>query len=323
MVAQTTKANVDCQEPNIALVGLGIMGRAVARCYSLNGFKVHAFNRGKANRDRTNNMNLDNVAIYDDLSELLLQSDADLILMMVVADEMMKTSQSIIMSVDATLWKGKTLVQFTSHEPFAIKAQESLMENKLGANLIGGAMMAVPNTVGMDSGFFLVSAGNLELIEAALPKLKVLGTVVSFQGKDVALASLADIGLLQGLQFGLAGNELSCAIFERYGVDQNFKDTYVELIPKTTVPILEFLSQEAALSIFKNSFKDQANTYTAAAHRAVYEAHQYFFERMGLRQSTYLSLYLEQFRKVPNSKTEGPSAIVNTYSFVDDVNGDL
>ena len=45
----------------------------------------------------------------------------------------------------------------------------------------------------------------------------------------------------------------------------------------------------------------------------MYEAHQFFFERMGLTGQTYLSTYLEQFRKVKG--TEGPAAIVNTYMF--------
>ena len=295
-------------EKSIALLGLGIMGREVAKCYNNRGYRVHAWNRGKANRDLTNAMNLDNVIIYDDPSEAVTQSD-NLVLMMVLADEMLATAESVIKSI--TTWKGKTLVQFTSHEPFAIKAQEKLVAS-LQANLIGGAMMAVPTTVGTDEGIFLVSSRDPALIKKNLPALGVLGTVVPFEG-DAALASLADIGLLQGLQFGLAGNELSCLIFQRYGVDQKFKDTYVELISKTTVPIFETLSKEASNAVFGNNYKDQAKTYTAAGHLAVYEAHQYFFERMGLTGQTYLSIYLEQFRKVDGS--EGPSAIVKTYSF--------
>jgi 3-hydroxyisobutyrate dehydrogenase-like beta-hydroxyacid dehydrogenase len=301
-------------EKSITLLGLGIMGRAVAKCYNDKGYRVHAWNRSKAKRDLTKAMNLENVIIYDDPSEAVQQSDSNLVLMMVLADEMLATAESVIASIaPTTAWKGKTLVQFTSHEPFAIKAQEKLIMS-LHANLIGGAMMAVPTTVGTNEGIFLVSSRDPTLVKNILPALEVLGTVVPFEG-DTALASLADIGLLQGLQFGLAGNELSCLIFQRYGVDQNFKDTYVELIPKTTVPIFETLSQEASKAVFSNNYDDQAKTYTAAGHLAVYEAHQYFFERMGLTGQSYLSIYLEQFRKVDGSK--GPSAIVETYSFTE------
>jgi len=300
-------------EKSITLLGLGIMGRAVAKCYNNQGYRVHAWNRGKANRDLTRAMNLENVIIYDDPTEAVQQSDSKLVLMMVLADEMLATAKSVIESIARTAWHEKTLIQFTSHEPYAIKEQEKLMMS-LQANLIGGAMMAVPMTVGTDKGIFLVSSRDPTLVKNNLPSLEGLGTVVPFEG-DTALASLADIGLLQGLQFGLAGNELSCLIFQRYGVDQQFKDTYVELIPKTTVPIFETLSQEASKAVFSNNYKDQAKTYTAAGHLAVYEAHQYFFERMGLTGQTYLSIYLEQFRKVDGSK--GPSAIVETYNFTE------
>lgn len=301
---------------SITLIGLGIMGRAVAQAYSNKGYKVHAWNRGEANRNRTKELHLDNVTVCDDLTEAVAKSN--LVIMMVLADEMLATAESVIRSVDKLTWKGKTLVQFTSHEPFAIHAQEKLMTTELGANLIGGAMMAVPTNVGTNAGIFLVSARDPAIVEQHRSSLQVLGTVVSLDGGDTGLAALADIGLLQGLQFGLAGNELSCWMFERYGVDQKFKDTYMELIPQTTVPIFRDLSREAADAIFRNNFKDQASTYTAAGHRAVYEAHQYFFERMGLvDEPNYLSVYLERFRKVENGNTVGPSAIVNTYSLAE------
>jgi len=297
-------------ERSIALIGLGIMGRAVAQSYSNKGYKVHAWNRGKVNREKTKSLNLENVIIYDDPNQAVEQSN--LVLMMVMADEMLATAESIIKSIDKLTWKGKTLVQFTSHEPFAIHAQEELLTTQLQANLIGGAMMAVPTTVGTEAGIFLVSSRDPALVNKNLTTLQVLGTVVPFEG-DTALASLADIGLLQALQFGLAGNELSCLIFQRYGVDEHFKDTYMNLLPKTTIPILDHLSQLGSKAVFDNNYKDQAKTYTAAGHLAVYEAHEYFFKRMGLKGQTYLSVYLDQFRKVEGS--DGPSAIVNTYQF--------
>lgn len=294
---------------SIALLGLGIMGRAIARSFSNRGYTVHAWNRGKANRDCTKAMDLENVIVYDDPNEAVKNSS--LILMTVLADEMLTTAESVIKSVDSATWNGKTLVQFTSHEPFAIKAQEKLM-NALQANLIGGAMMTVPSQVGTEAGIFLVSAKDPCLVDKHLPALNILGTVISFKG-DIGLASLADIGLLQALQFGLAGNQLSCYIFERYGVEQAFKDAYVELLPKTTLPILDHLSCLACDAVFSDNYEAESKVYTAAGHLAVYESHQFFFERIGLRGETYLSVYLKQFRKVKGS--DGPSAIVQTYNF--------
>jgi 3-hydroxyisobutyrate dehydrogenase-like beta-hydroxyacid dehydrogenase len=211
------------ENKNIALLGLGIMGRAVAKSYSSKGYTVHGWNRGKVNQDLAKDMNLENLVICDDAAEAVKHSD-HLVIMTVMADQMLSTTETVIQSVDANIWKGKTLVQFTSHDPFAIKAQEKLVTTTMHANLIGGAMMAVPDTVGTNKGNFLVSSKDPKLVEHNLPALQVLGNVVPLNG-DIGLASLADIGLLQALQFGLAGNELSCLIFERYGVDQTFKDT--------------------------------------------------------------------------------------------------
>lgn len=205
---------------SITLLGLGIMGRAVARSFHIAGYRVNAWNRGQANRALTKAMKLDNIVLYEDPNEAIQQSD--LAMMMVLADEMLATAGAVIYSVNKETWRGKTLVQFTSHEPFAIKVQEELMESTLNANLIGGAMMAVPTTVGTETGIFLVSSKDPELVETHISDLKPLGKIVPLTG-DTGLASLADIGLLQALQFGLAGNELSCYLFQRYGVDKKIR----------------------------------------------------------------------------------------------------
>lgn len=101
-------------------------------------------------------------------------------------------------------------------------------------------------------------------------------------------------------------------------MSREFKDAYVDLLPRTAGPILEQLADEASHAVFGDiSYGDQARTYTAAGHRAVYESHQRFFERMGLEGETYLCQYLKNSRKVDNAAVVGPSAIVGTYAFSD------
>jgi len=137
---------MDTKEQSITLMGLGTMGRAVARAYSNKGHQVHAWNRGQKNRDLDQEMNLKNVIVCDKPTEAVKHSSR-LVLMMNAADEMLATAESVIRSVEKSVWKNKTLVQFASHEPFAIEAQEKLMTS-LEATLVGCAVMAVATTVG-------------------------------------------------------------------------------------------------------------------------------------------------------------------------------
>ena len=102
-------------------------------------------------------------------------------------------------------------------------------------------------------------------------------------------------------------------MFERCGVDEHFKATHQELLPKTTLPVLDHLSQIACQAVFCNDFEGQAKTHTAAGHLAVCEAHQFFLERMGLKGPARLSVCLDQFKKVKGS--DGPAAVVKTCNF--------
>lgn len=306
----TVGAVTDDHLPPVTVVGLGLMGSAIAQCYVQKGYEVHAWNRGKSRREAASNAG---IHVYETLQEAL--SKSNLIIMSVVGDCMLSSAASLIQSIPASQWKGKTLVQFSSHEPTAIKTQERLVQS-LGANLIGGAMMAVPETVGTKEGVFLVSANDPEIIQTNLSYLQVLGRVVVFDGGDVGLASLADIGFLQSIQFGVAGNELSCLIFERYGVNDNFRKTYLELVPSVVPPIYLQCASFASKAVFADEYQEMAKTFLrASSHLAVLETHQFFYEQMGLKEETFLSLYLKKFRKVPDLQNVGPAAIVKEYHF--------
>lgn len=297
---------------NVTLIGLGLMGKAIARGYLKCGIQVHAWNRGVEKRELAA-QEVEGIRIYQTLAQAMEQSD--FVVMAVVGDIMLKTANSIIQSIPATLWKGKTLAQFSTHEPTAIKAQERLM-TELGAKLIGGAMMAVPETVGTNRGIFLVSSGDTRIVKDSLPLLEPLGRVVSLDGDDVGLASLMDIGFLQSMQFGLAGNELSCTIFQRYGVNQSFRDTYLALVPATVLPLHLETAKKESEAVFADEFHEMARTFLrASSHLAVFETHQFFFEQMGLHEETYQTVYLKKFRTVPDIDNVGPAAIVKEYHF--------
>ena len=62
------------EKGRVTVMGLGIMGRAVVQCFARQGYHVHAWNRGKTNRDLVKAMNLGNVTVYEDSTEAVLQS---------------------------------------------------------------------------------------------------------------------------------------------------------------------------------------------------------------------------------------------------------
>jgi 3-hydroxyisobutyrate dehydrogenase-like beta-hydroxyacid dehydrogenase len=85
---------------------------------------------------------MDNITVHDDLKEAVDASA--LVAMVVVADRNLQAATSIINSVPPTSWKDKTLIQYTTHEPTSIVAQERLMES-LGAKLVGGQIVGELN----------------------------------------------------------------------------------------------------------------------------------------------------------------------------------
>jgi 3-hydroxyisobutyrate dehydrogenase-like beta-hydroxyacid dehydrogenase len=299
---------------SITVLGLGGMGRAVAQCFASKGYQVHAWNRGKESRDNVRGM--DNITVHDDLKEAVDASA--LVAMVVVADRNLQAATSIINSVPPTSWKDKTLIQYTTHEPTSIVAQERLMES-LGAKLVGGQIVAVPHLVCTSGGSYLVSTTDDSLLKDTLPVLEQLGPVTTYPG-NVGYAALAYLGLIQSLQFGLAGHELSLLLMKRYGAPRKLVEQYLELIQTNVPTYFKRFSGLATKAVLENDYESLARTFLPSdAYLEILEMQAYFCEQMGVvLEDTYLAQYLNVFRRLPKDGSVGPTAVVEHYMTLDD-----
>lgn len=297
----------------ITVIGLGGMGRAVAECFASKGHLVHAWNRGEENREKVRGIT--NITVHNNLQEAVEASD--LIAMVVVADRNLAAATAIIESIPPDVWKGKTLIQYTTHEPNSILAQEELMTS-LGAKLIGGAIVAVPHLVCSKTGSYLVSTANDDLLEETMPILEELGPVTTYPG-NVGYASLAYLGLIQSLQFGLAGHELSLLLMKRFGAPPALIQQYLTLVQGSIPTYFKRFSGLATKAVLEDDFESLARTFLPSdAYLEILEMQASFCEQMGVVvEDTFLDQYLIVFRRLPKDGSVGPTAVIQHYKTVD------
>ena len=297
----------------VTILGLGGMGRAVAECFASKGYHVHAWNRGAENRYKVRGV--PNITVHDDVEGAVEASQ--LVIMVLVADRHLESATSVITSIPKETWKNKTLVQYSTHEPTSILAQEKMMES-LGAKLIGGAIVAVPHIVCSNTGSYMVSSTKDELLEETLPILKELGPVVTYPG-NVGYAALAYLGLIQSLQFGLAGHELSLLLMKRYGAPRKLVEQYLELIQSSIPTYFKRFSRLATSAVLDNDYEGLAKTFLPSdAYLEILEMQAYFCGQMGVElEDTYLDQYLKVLRRLPKDGSVGPTAVIEYYKTKD------
>lgn len=303
------------EKASITVLGLGGMGRAVAECFASKGYRVHAWNRGKENRDKVRGVT--NITVHDDLQSAVEASDS--IAMVVVADRNLQAATGIIHSIPKESWKNKTLIQYSTHEPTSILAQEKLMES-LGGRLVGGAIVAVPHIVCSSKGSYLVSSTDDDLLEETMPVLEALGPVTTYPG-NVGYAALAYLGLIQSLQFGLAGHEFSLLLMKRYGAPRKLIEQYLELVQSSIPTYFIRFSGLATKAVLDNDYESLAKTFLPSnAYLEILEMQAFFCEQMGVvLEDTYLDQYLKVFRRLPSDGSVGPTAVIEKYKTNADV----
>jgi 3-hydroxyisobutyrate dehydrogenase-like beta-hydroxyacid dehydrogenase len=237
--------------------------------------------------------------------------------MVVVADRKLQAATSIIESIPKESWKDKTLIQYSTHEPTSILAQEKLM-NELGARVVGGAIVAVPHLVCSSTGSYLVSSTHDDLLEETMPVLEELGRVTTYPG-NVGYAALAYLGLIQSLQFGLAGHELSLLLMKRYGAPRKLVEQYLELVQTSIPPYFLRFSGLATKAVLDNDYESLARSFLPSdAYLEILEMQAFFCEEMGVvLEDTYLAQYLRVFRRLPKDGSVGPTAVIEQYKTVE------
>jgi len=312
--AAETDTDAGSATKSVTVLGLGMMGKAMSECFASRGYQVHAWNRGEAKRTAMRDAAVDGVTVYDDARQAVEASDT--VVVMFASEPNLKSVRDFVESLPDTVWKkdGKALVNFASQEPYAAKELEKLLES-LGVEHVGGAMIAVPETICTEGSVVLTSAPDRsqQALERVTPTLQALGRLETFEG-DVGYGSLVDIALIQTLFFGMTGYELSLLFLEKYGVPQSIIDRFVDLSIELFPLYFPHFFRVVGDAIINRNWKTSYMTTEAMVQ--VLEMHGDFLKKIGIADDgVYNSAYLKHIKKLHKSEPDsGCSAVVKHYS---------
>ncbi|SHF56938.1 NAD(P)-dependent oxidoreductase [Streptoalloteichus hindustanus] len=210
----------------VAVIGLGLMGQALARTFLEAGHPTTVWNRtaGKAdqlvaegarlaptvgNAIQAGTLTILCVTDYQVVHELLGASDVEL--------------------------GGTTLVNLTSGDSAQAREAARWAEQR-GARYLDGAIMAIPPSIGTPDGVILHS-GPQAVFEAHESTLGALGTV-TYLGADYGLASLYDVAGLAMMWSVLNAWLQGTALLRTAGVDAT---TYAPFARRLAVEVAEWL----------------------------------------------------------------------------------
>lgn len=164
----------------VSVVGLGLMGRALAQALLRAGHHVTVWNRTPA---KAAALVADGARVAPSAGDAL--RSADLTILCLTDDEAVRG----LLGQDGVVLAGTTLVNLTSAS--SAQARETARwAVQRGARYLDGAIMAVPPAIGTAEAVILHSGPRTDF-EAHEPTLAALGTV-TYLGDDPGLASLYD-----------------------------------------------------------------------------------------------------------------------------------
>jgi 3-hydroxyisobutyrate dehydrogenase-like beta-hydroxyacid dehydrogenase len=204
----------------VTVIGLGLMGAALARALNQAGHQTTVWNRSGAKADPL-------VAAGATRAETMADAVAasPLVITCVLDYAVM---DSLLEPVAGEL-PGRTLVNLTSGTPeHARAAADWAIEH--GIDYLDGKILAFPSTIGTSEALLLYSGAH-DTFTSHEPTLTTLGGA-SYLGNDPGLASLYDLGVV-GLMYGvITGFVHALALLRADGVDpESFLPYATEALP--------------------------------------------------------------------------------------------
>jgi hypothetical protein len=341
-VPSTQKSNADeTKVKAITVWGLGSMGTAVVQCLArhhnaTNGASsaasskvmIHAWNRGTSKRQAVSEW----ATVHDTAAAALAASPVTLVLIDdwdgvvqllndVVRDLKLGPTSSLL---------PKTVVLFSTYTPTDIaKLQAQLATSHV--QLVGGAIVGVPQTICSPKALILTSSGsgggtdNEEDEDDVVSQwLQPVGRVVSFPSNNVGWAPLANMALILVITFGIAGHELAHVMIQEYiasisasnkddNVDSNavaalrFVQQYSRLATEIGPEYTKMLLPLASHAIAQRDYGSRPYV-PVGVFRRVLQMHSAFLHELGIAD-TFLTCYVQSLLRVTNPK-HGPAAWV-------------
>lgn len=190
---------------NVSVIGLGMMGSAIARRFMAQGMDVTVWNRSSAA-----SLVLEaNGAKVADTATAAISASETIIICVYDYD----ASNDVLNTCDVkAALAGRTIVQLTSGTPEQARASEA-WANDVGAHYLDGAILGFPADIGTPSNSVIYS-GHPDTYERCKLVLSALGGSYDYVGADVGAAAVLDNSILVtyfAAHFGMMHGAALCA----------------------------------------------------------------------------------------------------------------
>ncbi|MFJ9639401.1 NAD(P)-dependent oxidoreductase [Streptomyces sp. NPDC101178] len=219
----------DTNQTPVTVLGLGMMGAALATAFVKNGNRTTVWNRSA---DKAEALVQQGAVLAPDVKDAIAASPV-----VVACVSTYDVLTELFTGAHEEL-RGKVVVNLTSGTPdearsFAARAQE------IGVRYLDGAVMAVPQLIGLEHALVLY-AGSQELFAEHEELLKLLAGNSVHLGEDAGVAMIYDLGLLSLLWSTLAGYTHAVALVRTAGASAEaftpFASTWLEHVIAPALP---------------------------------------------------------------------------------------
>ncbi len=219
----------------VSVIGLGMMGSALARLLLRNGYRVTVWNRTGAKAEP---LVRDGAVLAPSAASAV---DGSPIVVVCVHDY--KVTNGILGTTEvASALAGRVLVQLSTGSPQEARDSELLAQER-GAEYLDGAIQAAPSQMARPDTTILVS-GAESAFRRSEPVLKVFGGNVRYLGEHVGAASAMDLATLSYVYGATLGFFHGAHIAESEGFRV---DHYGSLVAEISPTFGEFFKHEGAI----------------------------------------------------------------------------
>ncbi|TMR25689.1 NAD(P)-dependent oxidoreductase [Nonomuraea turkmeniaca] len=200
--------NRDAGHTPVTVIGLGLMGQALAGAFLRDGHPTTVWNRTAA---KAEHLVAQGAKLADSVGEAVAASP-----LVVVCVSGYDAVHELLDPLDEVL-HGRVLVNLTSGTS-EVAGETAAWAARRGGSYLDGAIMAIPQAIGTADAVILYS-GPQEAFDLHEPVLRSLGAGTTYLGGDHGLSSLYDVAVLSLMWNILNGFLQGAALLGAAGVD--------------------------------------------------------------------------------------------------------